>query len=142
MPPTSGRRLRSATVAATMTLSLASALTGCGGGSKKADWAEICVHRAQQTRAADVECEVDRTGAYAWYYIPRKSGGTSNFVPTVASSISLVKGGTFDRPRKGKIMRGGFGKGKNSGGSGGGAVGGGSGGSDGGGKGGSGGKGG
>ena len=109
MPPSPGRRLRSATVAATMTLSLASALTGCGGGSKKAEWAEICVHRAQQSRVSDVECSVDRTGAHAWYYVPRKSGGTSNFLPAQGGSILSVRGGTFDRPRKGKVTRGGFG---------------------------------
>jgi hypothetical protein len=120
MPPTSGRRLRSATVAATMTLSLASALTGCGGGSKKAEWAEICVHRQKQVRASDTECVADRTGAHAWYYIPRKNG---NSVPAMSGSISLVKGGTYDRPRKGSITRGGFGTIKqDSSGSGGGGV--------------------
>lgn len=127
MPPTSGRRLRSATVAATMTLSLASALTGCGGGSKKAEWAEICVHRAQQTRVTETECAVDRTGAHAWYYVPRKSGRTTNFLPGVGSSVVTVTGGTFDRPRKGKIVRGGFGGSvgnTNSGGSGSGSSGG------------------
>lgn len=123
MPPTSGRRVRSAAVAVTLALGVASSLVACGGGGKKkADWAEICVRTADQTRALDAECLVTSTPTAAasrpvtWFYIPRKSGGKSNFVPAVGGSTTLVTGGTFTRPRKGKIVRGGFGTSGTSGG--------------------------
>lgn len=133
MPPSPGRHIRSTAVAVTLTLGVAGALVACGGdGKKKADWAEICVRQTEQIRVSDAECANNRTGAIAgWYYIPRKSGGKSNFVPAVGSSIMSVTGGTFERPKKGKILRGTFGtSGQGSGGgsssSGGGSSGGGS----------------
>ncbi|UGQ12615.1 hypothetical protein LO772_03075 [Yinghuangia sp. ASG 101] len=113
-------------MAVTLALGAAGSLVACGGGSKKADWAEICVRSSDQTRVLDAECLVTSTptattstprpNAAIWYYIPRKSGGKSNFVPSVGAPITTVTGGTFSRPGKGKIVRGGFGgSGKSSG---------------------------
>ncbi|MEU8134039.1 hypothetical protein [Streptodolium elevatio] len=110
MPP-SGRRLRSATVAAATTLSLACALAACGGGSKgskKSDYSEVCVHRQSMMRVADNLCLTDRTNVYSWYYIPRKTGKQENAVPSEGSSYTGT-GGTFTRPNSGSVTRGGFG---------------------------------
>ncbi|MGR7001942.1 hypothetical protein ACU686_34465 [Yinghuangia aomiensis] len=118
-PPHAGRRLRSATVAATLTLTLASALTACSSkGSKKSDYAEICVHRATMMRVADSLCLTDVTGVYGWYYLPRKSGKSENALPDSGSSVNSGGGGTFVRPGSGSISRGGFGGGGGTGGGG------------------------
>ncbi|MDI2127631.1 hypothetical protein [Yinghuangia seranimata] len=116
-PADSGRRLRSTAVAATLTLGLASGLTACSsGGSKQADYAEVCVHKQTMMRVADELCLSDRTGVYAWYYVPRKgSGGGTSTLPPSGSSVGSG-GGTFVRPGKGSVSRGGFGGGGKGGG--------------------------
>lgn len=102
--------VKSTAVAATLTLTLAGALTACGSGggknSAKSGYAEVCADRTHNVRVEDFRCLGRTDPSLSWYYVPHSCGQT--LTPT--RGMTLVSGqGSFDRPRKGKIERGGFG---------------------------------
>jgi len=101
--------MKSTAVAATLTLTLAGALTACGSGGKsssRSGFAEICVDRTDNTRVADFQCAGRADPALSWYYVAHKCGQT---VTPVMGTAAAPGQGSFNRPSKGKVERGGFG---------------------------------
>ncbi|WP_406284215.1 hypothetical protein [Embleya sp. NBC_00896] len=102
--------MKSTAVAATLTLTLAGALTACGSGggkgSSKSGYAEICADKSRNVRVDDFQCLGRTDPNLSWYYVAQKCGQTLS----PARGMTLAAGqGSFDRPRKGKVERGGFG---------------------------------
>jgi hypothetical protein len=102
--------MKSTAVAATLTLTLAGALTACGSGggknSAKSGYAEICADKTKSVRVADWQCLGRTDPNLSWYYVAHSCGQ----MLTPAAGMALSAGqGSFDRPRKGKVERGGFG---------------------------------
>lgn len=105
------RTMKSTAVAATLTLTLAGALTACGGGgggkgSGRSGFAEMCVERANNTRVTDFRCAGRADPGLSWYYMAHTCGRS---VTPVTGAAAAPGQGSFNRPSKGKVERGGFG---------------------------------